>query len=225
MRRDRMAERILGLFTSPERAAAVTGDLMEDARASGTVWFWGCVARTAFSMLGRDLADVPLFMAGLAFRGAVFALCLSLLWGLATIAGVAVFAIVWVQVRPAWLSVTGGLQYLSQIVALAGIGWVQYRTGRWMARRAGGREIAACAAYLLFGLAIGIAVGLTEPWWAPAVESFARNFHPQPQPQAVPAAWTTLDTVVSYVAIFAGAIGVRRRAPDVGQTCQTVGQL
>ena len=189
------------------------------------MWFWGSVARTAFSMLGRDLACAPLSLTGLAFRGTLFGIGLSLLWTVALLACVAVFAIVWVQVRdvvgpgPSWLPVQSGLQFLSQTVALAGIGWVQYRTGRWMARRAGGREIAACAAYLLFGLAIGIAVGLTEPWWAPAVESFARNFHPQPQPQAVPAAWTALDTLASYVAILAGATRVRRGASDVGQTC------
>jgi hypothetical protein len=43
------AEKILSRVTTPERAAAIVGDLAEEARKRGTLWFWFHVFRTAVS--------------------------------------------------------------------------------------------------------------------------------------------------------------------------------
>jgi hypothetical protein len=50
MRKAAIAEWILSLVTTPERAASTAGDLLE--RPSG---FWLSVIRTAFPLLGRRL--------------------------------------------------------------------------------------------------------------------------------------------------------------------------
>ena len=54
MRRADAAELILSLVTSPERATAIAGDLLEDAERAGS--FWLAVARTAAGQLWGQLA-------------------------------------------------------------------------------------------------------------------------------------------------------------------------
>jgi hypothetical protein len=49
MRNASTAERILSRVTTPERAAAIVGDLAEEARTRGTLWFWFHVFCTALS--------------------------------------------------------------------------------------------------------------------------------------------------------------------------------
>jgi hypothetical protein len=44
------AERLLSLFTSPESAAGVVGDLSEERGQRGSMWFWRQVMGTAFSL-------------------------------------------------------------------------------------------------------------------------------------------------------------------------------
>src|SRR5579862_9557472 len=62
-----IAEWILSLVTTPERAAATVGDLMENASSQGRFWFG--VLRTAVSLLWREFADDSVHTMGLAFRG------------------------------------------------------------------------------------------------------------------------------------------------------------
>jgi hypothetical protein len=47
------AEWILSRVMPADRAAAVIGDLAEDAAARGSLWFWRCVARVGVSQLTR----------------------------------------------------------------------------------------------------------------------------------------------------------------------------
>jgi len=54
-----IAESILSRFTSPDRAGAIVGDLVESTGTPGTVWFWLSVFRTAFSLLCRRLVANP----------------------------------------------------------------------------------------------------------------------------------------------------------------------
>ncbi|HEY7190271.1 MAG TPA: hypothetical protein VH436_27150 [Vicinamibacterales bacterium] len=63
MRRDRFAEGLLSLVAPADHAASVVGDLMEEADARGSLWFWQCVVRLAFSLLARDLLAAPLTLA------------------------------------------------------------------------------------------------------------------------------------------------------------------
>ncbi len=65
------AEAVLALFTPPDRAASIVGDLSEQAR--GGAWFWLQVARTATAMYCQDLREAPLRISALvAFTTATF---------------------------------------------------------------------------------------------------------------------------------------------------------
>jgi hypothetical protein len=69
MRDDHLAESILALVTTPDRASAAIGDLMEDLPHRGKSWFWLSTLRTAAGCVWRDVTAVPLRMAGAAFIG------------------------------------------------------------------------------------------------------------------------------------------------------------
>ena len=62
MRKADVAETLLSLVGSTERARAVVGDLMEE-RNRGRAWFWRAVMRVWLAMLGRDLWSAPFAMA------------------------------------------------------------------------------------------------------------------------------------------------------------------
>ena len=63
MRRDNLAETLLSLVGSADRARSAVGDLLEEAGARRSVWFWRSVTRLWVAMLGRDLLTAPLAMA------------------------------------------------------------------------------------------------------------------------------------------------------------------
>ena len=79
MRKTQIAESVLMLVTSRERAAAIAGDLVEESPGRGAWWLWWSVLRTAGSLLWRGLGADPLQLAGLALRGVLlnFALWLA----------------------------------------------------------------------------------------------------------------------------------------------------
>ena len=64
-----IAESVLTLFTTPDRASSITGELTEEARSRGRLWFWSHVIRTALSLFWRDLASAPARIAGLVALG------------------------------------------------------------------------------------------------------------------------------------------------------------
>ena len=49
MRDGRLAQRILSLVVRGDRAAAMVGDLVEEATARGPLWFWTAIARTTLA--------------------------------------------------------------------------------------------------------------------------------------------------------------------------------
>jgi hypothetical protein len=83
MRRDRFAEGLLSLVAPADHAAATVGDLMEEAGARGSLWFWLCVVRLTFSLLARDLRAALLIMAAASALSwfVYMALCLVLAFG------------------------------------------------------------------------------------------------------------------------------------------------
>jgi hypothetical protein len=78
MRKAQIAELILSLFTSRDRAASTVGDLMENALGHGGWWFWSGVSRTALSLFWSSFSAEPYFVAGIAIRGLM--LNLTLYW-------------------------------------------------------------------------------------------------------------------------------------------------
>jgi hypothetical protein len=88
MRRDQFAEALLSLVVPADRAASTVGDLMEEAGARGSLWFWQSVARLALSLLARDLRAAALAMA------AASALSWFLYMGLCLVLGLGAYVVV-----------------------------------------------------------------------------------------------------------------------------------
>ncbi len=149
MRKDQIAEDILALFTTRANAAATVGDLLESDPQPRTAWFWTCLIRTALAMVWRDFSAAPLFIARLALSG----LAVSVFLGVGLVFGGSVVLAIAIMIGhaitstikpefPAWL--TGAALYIQMAM-------VGYLSGRWVTRRAKGREVSACLALLLAG--------------------------------------------------------------------------
>jgi hypothetical protein len=141
MRSIHLAEWILVLVTTRERAASTVGDLTERAATRDAAWFWFSVFRTAASFLWRNVAEHPARLTGLALLGTAIYGGLGLLF--AGLSGV-VFS---------FIAAFGSGNHLQ----LDSIGWKIWFTapvwlsslliGRMLARWAPGRELAACVVY------------------------------------------------------------------------------
>jgi hypothetical protein len=59
MRDIKRAERLLSLFTSPDSAAGIVGDLSEEQGQRGRVWFWRQVLHTTLSLCRGTLFASP----------------------------------------------------------------------------------------------------------------------------------------------------------------------
>jgi hypothetical protein len=222
MRKAQIAEFVLSLFTSPERAASTVGDLIENAAARGVWGFWWDISRTAFSLLWNSLRAEPLFMASIGFRGLLLSFSLLLLTLICIIVFIPLSLIVvslpfsaagihldqW-ALRFSWVSgLLGGLLGLIAVLA------VQFQTGRWIARRARGREMAACVAFLVTWEIVMRISGeiLSRGHLLDFLTSYSHGVT-APTPD-MPAAFMWILVISSYVdviALFAGAIWVRRR--------------
>ncbi len=136
-----VAEWILALVTTTDRATSTVGDLTEGAATRGMVWFWSGILRTAASLLWRDVAARPARVTGLAFLGLAVYIVVDLLF--AFLSGVAFF----------WAAMTSGHQ-----LHLDSLGWKLWfiapvlvsslLIGRILAHWAPRRELAACVVYL-----------------------------------------------------------------------------
>jgi hypothetical protein len=152
MRSIHIAEWILALVTSRDRAASTVGDLMEEAPARGVFWFWSGVLRTAASLLWRDFAERPARMTGLAFRGLAielgFLLLFLVLSGVAgTVAG-----------SPGGLNSVGWRLFFNAPTLV-----IPIFIGRMLARWAPGHELAACLAYAILGSIFNVVIMIVFP--------------------------------------------------------------
>lgn len=71
MRDIKRAERLLSLFTSPDSAAGIVGDLSEERGQRGSIWFWRQVLGTMFSLCRGALFASPFVVASLVVAGFV----------------------------------------------------------------------------------------------------------------------------------------------------------
>jgi hypothetical protein len=67
--RDNVSEALFSLLTSPDRAEAIAGDLMEERQHRGSTWFWLHVARTTLALWRSAVRDAPLKVIALAMAG------------------------------------------------------------------------------------------------------------------------------------------------------------
>jgi len=164
MRSARVAEWILSLVTSPDRAAATVGDLMEAANRYGAVWFWTGVLRTAFSTLWQDFAGAPARMMGLAFRGFLMQFAYLLGFALVLVIGggiVGLFAgLYWNPTTPTAGLLSPPIEPLAGTLGVAISLLASFQIGRWLARRSPGRELAPVVAFTILGFAISSVGGM-----------------------------------------------------------------
>src|SRR6202789_226482 len=137
-----IAEWILALVTTRDRAASTVGDLAEGAAARGVVWFWSGVLRTAASLLWRDIAGQPARLTGLAFLGLAVYIGIDLVF--AGLSGVAFFRAAVASGHPLHLDSIGWKLWFTAPVLVSSL-----LVGRMLAHWAPGRELAACVVYAI----------------------------------------------------------------------------
>ncbi len=135
------AERLLSLFTSADRAAAIAGDLTEQREHRGPIAFWLDVVGIMASLWRRAVTDAPLRVSLLAVLGSVLLIGPALI-GLAAVGlfpGVIGSPVSWVTLAFFWWG--GALWAGAELVV-----------------RAPNRGMAACATLAVAGEAVLIAL-------------------------------------------------------------------
>ena len=154
--RTQIAEGILSLVLTPDRAASTVGDWMEETPRRGLRWFWSSVFRTVFARIWSDFTDQPLTMARLGLTG--FARNFAVAFGIFIL-------FQWllhgdIRYRHDWiwkmLTVDHAKAHLSLRWQMQLAVWLLYSarlmlTARWIARSSGGREMAACISVAFAG--------------------------------------------------------------------------
>jgi hypothetical protein len=145
-----IAEWILSLFVSRDRASSTAGDLAEQSASRGQVWFWAGVFRTAASLLYRGVADRPARMTGWALLGLVmYAGVTDFLHPF--LSGIAFFAAASQTGHPPDLGSIGWQIWFVAPMLLAGL-----LVGRLMARWEPGREASLYVTYAALTVAYGL---------------------------------------------------------------------
>jgi pimeloyl-ACP methyl ester carboxylesterase len=67
--RDDMIERLFALFTTPDRAQAIAGDLAEERQHRGSAWFWLHAVRVTLALWRSAALEVPLRVGALTIAG------------------------------------------------------------------------------------------------------------------------------------------------------------
>jgi hypothetical protein len=67
--RDNAVETLFSLLTSPDRAVAIAGDLLEERQQRGPLWFWLHVVRTTFALWRNAATEAPLRVLALVLAG------------------------------------------------------------------------------------------------------------------------------------------------------------
>ena len=141
------AQRLLGLFTSADCAEALAGDLIEERRGRGVLWFWRHVLGTVLAVSKSAVTDAPWQSLTLVAAGcALFATP-----AFAGVAAVSLFPqligtlVSWIVLSLFWWG--GGLWTGASLVTIAQT-----------------RGMAACVVLALVGEALLIGFGLLGAW-------------------------------------------------------------
>jgi hypothetical protein len=155
MPENRIAELLLASVTAPDRAKSIVGDLRESAATRGELWFWASVVRTTASLSWHGITAGPRRMFGLAFRGLLLAF-LTQVW----FVGAASMAVLAYRSLTSQTTGTGVVAGGLSAWNLMGWMWADFYVGRWMARRAPGRELSAWLALSMLQFVIMSAIVL-----------------------------------------------------------------
>jgi hypothetical protein len=153
--RDDTVERLFSLFTSPDRAVAIAGDLAEEREQRGWIWFWLHVVSVTLALWRNSTTEAPL---------RVLALVLA---GLALLAAPAFGGVAVVLLVPQLMDSPVGW------IALPFFWWGgALWTGASLVALAPRRGMAACAMLALGGEALLIGFGGPAVWRDPSNTSF-----------------------------------------------------
>jgi hypothetical protein len=140
MHNSHIAEWILALVTSRDRATTTVGDLMERGTARSGVWFWSSILRTAGAFLWWGVTENKARVARLALLGLAVYIGMGMLH--AGLSGIAFFLAAMASGHSPHLDSIGwGIWFAARLVVSSLL------IGRMLARWAPGRELAACAAF------------------------------------------------------------------------------
>jgi hypothetical protein len=137
-----IAERILALVTTGDRAASIVGDLTEGTAARGVFRFWPGVLRTAASLLWRNVAEEPGRLTELAFLSLAVYIGVELVF--AGLSGLAFFRAAMASGHPLHLDSIGWKLWFAAPVLVSSL-----FIGRMLAHWAPRRELAACVVYAI----------------------------------------------------------------------------
>jgi hypothetical protein len=194
MRSIHIAEWILGLVTSAERASPTVGDLAEQASSRGAVWLWSAVMRTAFALMWRQVREDPLRVTGAALLGVAVDVGASYIF-------ICFIALLYYVVAAYQnLHVPHLLNAAAATWNLAGPLVASLAVGRVLARLATGREIAVCFVYVVLLCVCGLILlffvpTMPSPAWALGI----------------------LEDLAQQAPVFAGAVWGRRLACRSGK--------
>lgn len=195
MRRVRFAEQLLSKVATPERAASIVGDLVETS--PGETMFWVSVLRIGVSLLWKDVAAHPVRIAGLATAGAAMNIIM-----------LAPFGAAWFLLLIA-LGLLGAALHRDMAIAATPMFVVMvvcaaipapFMTGRWIARRSAGKELAPCLVLSVLAYAVWGAFFLAD---GPRISVM----------NGLEGEWSTLGWLaVATLCLNAGAIQARTQA-------------
>jgi hypothetical protein len=152
---DNAIERLFSLFTSPDRAVAIAGDLAEEREHRGWAWFWLQVLSITFTLWRNAATEAPLRVLALTLAGGVL-LTAPALGGVA-----AVFLIPRLMDSPVgWITLA--------FFWWGGALW----TGASLVALAPHRGMAACAMLAVGGEALLIGFGGPAVWRDPGNADF-----------------------------------------------------
>ncbi len=201
MRNARFAEWVLGLVTAPERAASITGDLLEESNGRGACWFWLTVLWTAASHVWNDVRSAPGHMLWLAISGVVEFVILAFLLFTTVIR-------MWMDFWPYQIDANSfyippwgfhGIRIASFTVLPCLVAWD-------VARRSRGRELSAGVAFAVLMAALDLCF---------AMRSGATVVHYE-RPYAY-VAYPIAELCASLLCIFAGSVLSRLMALRAGR--------
>jgi len=149
MRKARLAERMLSLVVTPDSAASIVGDLVEVSPGGRTPWI--SVARIGISLLWKDVSARPGRMLCLATAGAAMNLIILAPFGATIFLVTILLGLLGARLNG---EVTIAVNTVFVCLAISAAVPAPFMTGRWIARRSPGRELAPCLTLTILAFAV-----------------------------------------------------------------------
>ena len=145
MRKTDAAEAILSLTTSRDHAASIAGDLVQQAPLKGTIWFWGSLVGTTASLTWKAFTEAPLRITGLGLVGLLVQIFYMILIEVPLVLlrlGLAMKRLTVAREPTAGFETTVNSPAWEYTLVFL---FVSFLIGRWVARRAPGKELVVYA--------------------------------------------------------------------------------